>query len=128
MAAIDTFLHAVEAGTGIPPACYAEGATLDATVPNWRFGASGAAAIVAVYDGWFRHPARFEELDRRPTAGGEAVSYFLVWEEDGVPYAAHHCHLLSLAPDGTIARDRVWCGGRWSAALLAEMGAAVPAG
>lgn len=123
MTAIDMFLNAVEAGTGIPESCYAEDATLDATVPNWRFTVCGPQAIATQYGGWFAHPARFEELDRRPTSEGEVVSYFLAWEERGVPHAAHHCHVFTVAPDGRIAHDQVWCGGRWDATLLAEMGA-----
>lgn len=128
MTAIDTFLTAIETGTGVPVGCYAEGASLDATVPNWRFTVRGPEAVAAEYGRWFAHPARFEELDRRPTPGGEVVSFFLTWEEGGVPHASHHCHVLTLAPDGRIVHDRVWCGGRWDAALLAEMGAAVHAG
>lgn len=128
MNAIDAFVSAVEAGAGIPSGCYADDAVLDFTVPNWRATVRGAEAIAANYGSWFAHPAHFEELERRPFPGGEAVAYFLTWEEDGVPHAAHHCHLLTLAPDGRIARDQVWCGGRWDAALLAEMGATIHAG
>ena len=128
MTAIDTFVTAIGTGTGVPAGCYAEGATLDATVPNWRFTVSGPEAIATEYGGWFAHPARFEEFDRQPMPGGEVLSYFLTWEQDGVPHAGHHCHLLTLASDGRIAHDRVWCGGRWDASLLAEMGAAAHAG
>lgn len=125
MSAIDTFIKALETGTGIPSACYAEDAVLDATVPNWRLSASGPDAIADEYGRWFAHPGHFEEFDRRPIPGGEVITYLLTWEEDGVPHAGHHCHLLSLAPDGRIARDQVWCGGRWDASLLAQMGATV---
>jgi hypothetical protein len=48
----------------------------------------------------------------------------LAWDEDGVPHASHHCHVLTIDPNldgGRIAADQVWCGGRWSATLLAEM-------
>jgi hypothetical protein len=93
-------------------------------VPNWRFTAGGADAIRATYAGWFADPGRFEELRRLPTATGVVVEYLLTWEDAGVPHAAHHVHLLTLAPDGRIADDHVFCGGRWDAALLAEMAAA----
>jgi hypothetical protein len=38
-----------------------------------------------------------------------------------VPHAAHHCHVLVVDDDGLIARDTVFCGGRWDAARLAKM-------
>lgn len=126
---VDRFLEAVAAGRAAELAdLYAPDARLDATVPNWRFGTTGAAAIADQYASWFTHPGRFEELARRPFAGGEVVSYLLTWEEGGVPHAGHHCHVLTLGSDGRIVHDQVWCGGRWDAALLAEMGAAGDAG
>lgn len=128
MSTIDAFITAIEAGAGIPAACYADDAVLDATVPNWRFTVRGAQAISDQYGGWFAHPARLEELDRHPTAEGEVINYLVTWEEGGVPHAAHHCHVLTVGPDGRIVRDQVWCGGRWSADLLAEMGASAHAG
>jgi len=45
------------------------------------------------------------------------------WTEGGVPHAVHHVHVLAVG-DGRITADTVMCGGRWSAALLAEMEAA----
>lgn len=119
--AVDRFLDAVAGGTGIPAEVYAPDATLDATVPNWRFHHHGPGAIAAEYSSWFGHPGRFEELVRRPTAEGEVVSYLLTWVEEGVPHAAHHCHLLTLDPDDRIVSDTVFCGGRWPAELLARM-------
>jgi len=121
---VDTFLHAVTSGTGIPVEIYAPGATLDATVPGWRLSAEGGDAIAAQYRSWFADPAAFEELERSPLPDGEAVVYLLTWTEEGVPHAGHHCHLFRLDDDGLIASDTVFCGGRWSATLLAEMGAA----
>ena len=59
---------------------------------------------------------------------GEVVTYLLAWNERGVPFAAHHCHVLRLDPHGRIASDRFFCGGRWDAARLAEMAAADHAG
>lgn len=120
---IDRFLAAVAAGTGVPADIYAGDAELDATVPNWRFTVRGADAIAAEYGRWFHDPARFSELDRHPVPGGEVVTYVLTWSEGGVPHAAHHCHVLGLADDGRIRREQVFCGGRWDAALLAEMAA-----
>jgi hypothetical protein len=123
-ALVDRFLSAVERGEPSRlEALYAPTATLDATVPGWRFEVSGPAAIVAQYAGWFTHPGRLEELRRRATADGEVVTYVLGWEEGGVPHAAHHCHVLTV-DDGRIVHEQVWCGGRWPAALLAEMEAA----
>ncbi len=126
---VDRFLAAVAAGrAGGLAALYAPHAVLDATVPNWRFQVRGAAAIASQYARWFTHPGRFEELDRAAFAGGEVVSYLLTWEEHGVPHAAHHCHVLAIDATGYITSEKVWSGGRWDAALLAEMGAAGHAG
>jgi hypothetical protein len=93
---------------------------LDATVPNWRFTTRGGDAIRAEYGRWFADAGHFEYLRRLPTAGGEVVDYLLTWEEQGVPHAAHHMHILEVS-DGRIAADTVMCGGRWPAGLLAEM-------
>jgi hypothetical protein len=121
---VGRFLAAVEHGRMTDlDGVYADDATLDATVPNWRFEVHGAADIIAEYGRWFAQPARFEELVRRPIADGEVVSYVLDWEEHGVPHAGHHCHVLTVEA-GRIRRDQVWCGGRWPAGLLAEMEAA----
>jgi hypothetical protein len=120
--AVDGFLEALISGEGVPATLYAEGAVLDATVPSWRFEATGPEAISAEYATWFADPGRFEQLERRPTSDGEVVSYLLTWQEAGELHAAHHCHVITLA-DGLIARDVVWCGGRWGASLLAKMGA-----
>jgi hypothetical protein len=100
-------------------------ATLDATVPNWRLHADGADAIRAEYARWFADPARFDELRRYPVEGGsaEVIEYTLSWTENGVPHAGHHLHVLTVRDD-RIVSDVVFCGGRWPAALLAEMEAA----
>lgn len=121
--AVDGFLDAVISGEGVPATLYAEGAVLDATVPSWRFQAAGPESIRAAYATWFADPGSFEQLERRPTSDGEVVTYLLTWQEAGELHAAHHCHVITLATDGRIARDVVWCGGRWGASLLAEMGA-----
>ena len=123
--AVDRFLHAIETAT--IPACeaWADGAALDATVPNWRLHASGPDEIRAEYARWFARPGRFEDVHRSPLASGdgEVIEYTLSWQENGVPHAAHHMHLLTVR-DGLIAADTVFCGGRWPASLLAEMEAA----
>jgi hypothetical protein len=118
---VDRFLASVQAGE---PAAdlYTVDATLDATVPGWRFHRQGSAAVSAEYTGWFTAPGTFEELDRIPVADGEIITYLLTWEEHGVPHAAHHSHRIVVDPaTGRIAADRVFCGGRWNAELLASM-------
>jgi hypothetical protein len=122
--AVDAFLAAIGGAAIAVADCWAEDVTLDATVPNWRMSAEGADAVRELYAGWFTRPGRFAELRRLPTPEGEVIEYLLTWEEDGVPHALHHAHLLTLGPDGRIADDHVFCGGRWDAALLAEMAAA----
>jgi hypothetical protein len=119
---VDLLLEAIAAGRGAAVAdLYADDAILDATVPGWRFRARGGEAIAAQYAGWFADAAQFEELDRQPVPDGEVVTYLLTWMERGVRHAAHHCHLLALDAAGLITADKVFCGGRWDAALLARM-------
>ena len=118
---VDRFLAAVLAGE-MAADLYTTDATLDATVPGWRFHRYGAAAVRTEYAGWFAAPGAFEELERIPVADGEVVTYVLTWEEHGVPHASHHSHHLVVDPEtGRIAADRVFCGGRWNAELLASM-------
>ena len=62
------------------------------------------------------------------TTPGTTAAGALSWVEGAIPHAAHHCHVLRFAPDGCIAGDRFFCGGRWPAGLLAEMAAASDAG
>lgn len=124
---VDRLLDAACTGAGVPADLFAEGAVLDATVPDWRFTARGPEAMARQYSGWFADPAVMEELERHAVAGGEVVRYLLTWSERGVPHAAHHCHLLRFAPDGRIAADTFFCGGRWDAGLLARMAAAADA-
>ena len=122
---IDKFLHAIETAT--IPACevWSADAALDATVPNWRRQTRGPDAIRAEYARWFADPGQLGELRRCPVAGGpsEVLEYTLSWTENGVPHAGHHLHLLTVRDDRIVA-DMVFCGGRWPAALLAEMEAA----
>jgi hypothetical protein len=122
---IDTFLHAIESAA--IPSCeaWSEDATLDATMPNWRLRATGPDAIRAEYVRWFADPGHFDDLRRCPLddGTGEVIEYTLSWQENGVPHAAHHMHLLTVR-DGRIVADTVMCGGRWPASLLADMEAA----
>jgi hypothetical protein len=124
---VDKFLNAI--ATASIGSCDAWGAeaTLDATVPNWRYHIAGAGAIRAEYAKWFADPGQFTDLRRYPLQprGGptEVVEYTLSWTENGVPHAAHHVHLLTVR-DEQIVADTVMCGGRWPASLLAEMEAA----
>ena len=122
-ATIDRFLDSITGGAGVPADLFAPNAELDATVPNWRMHRSGAEAVAAQYSQWFADPATYEELDRQAFPGGAVITYLLAWEEGGVPHAARHCHVLRFGENGLIASDRFFCGGRWDAALLAEMAA-----
>lgn len=121
--AVDRFLDAVCAASIDTCDAWAPDATLDATVPEWRFHKRGADQIRETYCGWFADPGRLEQLRRHPIDGGEVLEYLLTWTEGGVPHAGHHVHLLDVVED-RIVRDVVMCGGRWPAALLAEMEAA----
>ena len=125
---VERFLEAVGAGAGVPVELLSPDVVLDATVPGWRFTASGTAAVARQYGRWFADPSAFEELERLPVEGGEVVTYLLTWVERGVPHAAHHRHVLRFDEDGRIAQDRFFCGGRWDAGLLADMAAAGDAG
>ena len=127
-ATIDRLLDAIAAGTGVPDDLFAPTATLDATVPGWRFSVHGAGPVARKYSAWFADEAVFEELERLSVEDGEVVTYLLTWTEKGVPHAAHHCHRLRCDELGRIAADRFFCGGRWNAALLADMAAAEHAG
>jgi len=120
---VDTFLTEISAGAGITTTVWAEDATLDATVPHWRFQLTGAEVVAAQLSGWYDAPTTIESAVRRPIPGGEAVELDLSWIEGGVPHAAHQMHLITVDGD-RISRDTVFCGGRWPAALLAEMEAA----
>ena len=124
----DRFIEAVVGGAGVPSDLLAVDVVLDATVPDWRFTVRGVEAVARQYGVWFDAPATLEELERWSGQGGEVLTYLRTVEVNGVPHAAHHCHLLRFDADGRIVRDRFFCGGRWDAARLAEMAAAEPAG
>jgi hypothetical protein len=125
--AIDRFLATVR-GEHDGPSAWAEGAVLDAVVPGWRLSVLGDEEIRRQLRAWYRDAGTFEELRRHPIATGEVVELTVTWVEDGVPHAARQVHVLELDGDGRIAHDDMWCGGRWSAALLAEMEKASNAG
>jgi hypothetical protein len=117
---VQRFLDQLSAGAGIDPHDWDDRARLDATVPNWRFALDGPEAVTAQLSRWYAVPTTIDSLRRRPVPGGEVVEVDLSWVEDGVPFAAHQVHLFELV-DGRIVADTFFCGGRWSAALLAEM-------
>jgi len=120
---VDRLLAEIAAGRGLSRDTWTDDARLDATVPQWRFERVGAEAVAGALSGWYAMPIVVENVVRRPLPGGEAVELDLSWVEDGVPHAAHQVHLLDLDGD-RIAVDTVFCGGRWSASLLAQMEAA----
>lgn len=126
MGSVDDFLAAVELGKGGEIAqLYTEDAVLDATTPMWRFTKRGGRAIAEQYAGWFADPSQFAEFDRQQIGDTEFVTYYLRWQADGVEFAAHHSHTITVDPGtGLIASDRVFCGGRWDGELLARMEAA----
>jgi hypothetical protein len=117
---IGRFLAAIENAT--IPACDTldPDVILDATVPNWRFSVHGSGPVRDELARWYADAGSFEHLVRTPLPSGELVEFTLRWLESGVPHAAHQAHVVEVA-DGRIVRDKVWCGGRWSATLLAEM-------
>jgi hypothetical protein len=119
---VDRLLGGIEAGS-IPAGIFAEDATLDATVPNWRFSVNGGDAVRHELGRWYADPGRFESMRRTPLPDGELLEFTLAWEEKGVPHACHQAHILKVVK-GQVAADTAFCGGRWPAALLAEMQAA----
>jgi hypothetical protein len=126
MDAIDRLCAAIEAGTPADldvPDVLDPDVLLDATVPEWRFHVRGAGAVRRQLADFYRDPAAFEAVRRRPVAGGELVEFTLAWTEDGVEHKAHQAHILEL-DGGRIVRDTMFCGGRWPAPLVAEMAAA----
>jgi hypothetical protein len=117
---IGRFLASIEAGVMPGPDVLSDDVVLDATVPNWRFTVRGADGVGAELARWYADPGTFEELTRTPVPGGELVTFTLHWQENGVPHAVHQAHVVAVHR-GRIVQDQAWCGGRWPAALLAEM-------
>ena len=120
--AVDEFVAGIEAAR-IPVEIYCDDVVLDATVPNWRYSVRGAGAVQTELSKWYAEPGRFEDVRRTALADGELVELTLRWDEKGVAHMCHQAHILKLR-DGQISKDTIWCGGRWPAALLAEMEAA----
>jgi hypothetical protein len=108
--------HAEIPGSGV----FAPDAVLDATVPNWRYTVTGAESIESELARWYADPGRFEDLSVTEIPGGVLLRFVLTWEEAGEPHMCHQAHVLTLRND-RIERDVAWCGGRWGAALQAEM-------
>jgi hypothetical protein len=108
---VSRYLQSIEQGAMGGCDAVSSNIELDATVPNWRFAVQGRRAVLAELARWYADPGSFEELRRTPIPAGET---------DGVPHAAHQVHILDVT-DRHITRAQVWCGGRWPAALLAEM-------
>ena len=123
---ISSFLDAVQGSHGSTP--WSDDATLDAVVPGWRFALKGASKIDEQFRAWFRDPGMLEEVRQLTTPSGEIVEFTVTWVENGVPHAARQVHVLDLDEAGRITHDKMWCGGRWPAQLLAEMEAASDAG
>lgn len=124
--AVDRFLAAVESGA-LPDDLYTPDATLDATVPGWRFRTEGAAAIVEEYGRWFTGPCQLHVVERHALPDGEVVRYLQRYGEAAGGIRTHHVHLLTVEDD-RIARDVVFCGGRWDPEVVAKMGSAAHAG
>jgi len=123
---IDRYVATIERAAMASCDALSANVVLDATVPNWRFTVSGETAVRGELARWYTQPGRFEKLTRTALPNGELIEFTLSWEEGGVPHAAHHAHVVEVG-NGRIVADRVWCGGRWPAALLAEMAEAARA-
>jgi hypothetical protein len=117
---ISTFLSAVALGTGVPSDIYATRAVLDATVPHWRFESHGPGAIAQQLSGWYADPSQLFELSRTRVPTGEVVRFTVTWTENGNPMSAHQVHVFTVYDDQITQQD-AWCGGRWDAALMAEI-------
>jgi hypothetical protein len=123
---VERYLAAIEGAAMDSCDAFSPDVTLDATVPNWRFTVLGDAAVRAELARWYADAGTFEKLKRTPLPNGELVEFTLRWQEGGVPHAAHQAHIVDVN-DGRISHAEVWCGGRWSATLLAEMAEAADA-
>jgi hypothetical protein len=118
--AIDRFVQAIEHAEIPGSSVFAPDAVLDATVPNWRYTVNGSENVESELARWYADPGRFEDLSVTEISGGALLRFVLTWEEGGEPHMCHQAHVLTLR-DGLIERDVAWCGGRWGAALQAEM-------
>lgn len=123
---VDRFLAGIEAGQPDGDV-YAPDAVLDATVPGWRFQLEGVDAIVDEYRRWFNAPGPFHSVERHALPDGELVRYVQDLQIESGTITVHHMHHLTIV-DGKITRDVVFCGGRWSPELVAQMGPGAHAG
>ncbi len=117
---VTEYLSAIENATITECQAIAPDMTFDATVPEWRFSVRGGDAVRQELAKWYGTPGSFEDLTRTAIPAGEFIQFMLRWEEGGVPFAVHQAHVVEV-DSGRIVRDTAWCGGRWSATLLAEM-------
>lgn len=117
---VDRLVHAFADADWQSFDAFSTDVVVDWTVPGWRQTTRSSEGAVALFRGWFRDTAEFEELHRTPLPDGELVEFTLTWEEHGVPHTTHQAHVL-VVDGGRIIRDTMWCGGRWPASLLAEM-------
>jgi len=120
-AAVAQFLSAIEVGAGIPAALYARDAVLDATVPMWRFEKHGPAAVSQELSRWFNLPGQLTEVSQAQLPTGAVVAFTEECVEPAGPWIVRQVHVLTTDADGRIAKHEAWCGGRWPAALQAEM-------
>ena len=123
MEPVNELISRIENGTVGACELFAPDMVLDATVPGWRFSVRGAHRVRTQLADWFATPGTFEELRRTPLPEGELVEFLRTHDEPSGPITAHQVHILEVH-DGQVTSDRVWCGGRWSAAERAEMAAA----
>ena len=121
---VERYLAAIEGAAMTDCDALGPEVVLDATVPNWRYQVQGGTEVKTELSRWYATAGSFDELQRTPLPAGELVEFTLRWEEGGVPHAVHQAHVLEVTA-GRITSDRVWCGGRWPATLLAEMAAGV---
>jgi hypothetical protein len=118
---VAALLVAMAQGRPIAADATTDDVELDATVPNWRMTAHGRDQVTAQLAEFYRHPGQFEQLAHWSIPGGQILEVTLNWTEDGVAHTAHQSHRLDLDDAGRISRDTIFCGGRWSADLRAEM-------
>ncbi|HEV2362459.1 MAG TPA: hypothetical protein VGS21_12210, partial [Acidimicrobiales bacterium] len=72
--AIDRLLAGIEAGN-VPDDVFSDDASLDATVPNWRFTMRGRSSVLKELGVWFADPGSFQSLRRTPMPEGELVEF-----------------------------------------------------
>ena len=87
-----------------------------------EFGDQGGPVVVETVDPPTRFSFRWNHpAGTQPVPGNSVlVEFTLTWEEGGVAHMCHQAHHIEVR-DGLITRDSAWCGGRWGAALQAEM-------